>query len=141
LDKERVNTVTAVANWSAIPETLDIVVRYTASKGVDQQSLLTNAPTGCSLCQGAFPDVTTLLQRLDATAIYKFDRIWLSQMGWMGDLKAKLRYTWERNSVADWHHDLLAPFTPAVTANALFLGFDNPNYNVQMLAGSLIASW
>jgi MtrB/PioB family decaheme-associated outer membrane protein len=141
LDKERVNTVTAVANWSAVPETLDIVVRYTASKGVDQQSLLTNAPTGCFLCQGAFPDVTTLLQRLDATAIYKFDRIWLSQMGWMGDLKAKLRYTWERNSVADWHNDLLAPFTPAVTANALFLGFDNPNYNVQMIAGSLIASW
>ena len=136
------NTVTAVANWSAIPETLDIVVRYTASKGVDQQRLLTNAANAaCSNCQGAFPDVTTLLQRLDATAINKFDRIWLSQIGWMGDLKAKLRYTWERNSVANWHNDLLQPFTPAVTANALFLGFDNPNYNVQILARSLIASW
>jgi MtrB/PioB family decaheme-associated outer membrane protein len=140
-DKERVNTVTAVANWSAIPDALDIVVRYTVSKGVDQQVMLTAAPTGCTNCQGAFPDVTSLLQRLDATAVYKFDRFWLAQMGWTGDLKAKLRYTWEKNSVANWANDLLTPFTPGVSGSALFLGFDNPNYNVQMLAASLIASW
>ena len=79
--------------------------------------------------------------RLDATAIYKFDRAWLAQIGWAGDLKAKLRYTWESNSVADWHNDLLAPFTPAVSANALWLGYNNPNYNVQMIAGSFITTW
>jgi MtrB/PioB family decaheme-associated outer membrane protein len=140
-DKERINTFTSVANWSAIPDRLNLVVRYTVSRGIDHQRMLLNTNTGCTNCQGAFPDVTTLLQRLDATAIYKFERYWLAQMGWTGDLKAKLRYTWERNSAANWANDLLAPFTPAVTANALFMGFDNPNYNVQMVAASLIASW
>ena len=62
-------------------------------------------------------------------------------MGWTGDLKAKLRYTWEKNSVANWQNDLLLPYTPSVSSSALFLGFDNPNYNIQMIAASLIASW
>jgi hypothetical protein len=141
-DKERVNTITAVANWAAIPDQLNLTVRYTVSKGTDQQKLLTAAPdAACSACQGAFPDVTTLLRRLDATAIYKFDRLWLAQIGWIGDLKAKVRYTWESNSVANWQNDLLLPFTTAVSASALWLGYNNPNYNVQMIAGSFISSW
>jgi len=52
-----------------------------------------------------------------------------------------LRYTWEKNSVASWQNDLLLQFTPSVSSSALFLGFDNPNYNIQMIAASLIASW
>jgi MtrB/PioB family decaheme-associated outer membrane protein len=143
-DKERINTFTAVANWAAIPDQLDLTVRYTASKGLDQQRLLTNAPsTACGgpTCQGAFPDVTTWFQRLDATAIYKFDRARLTQMGWFGDLKAKLRYTWESNAVANWQDDLLMPFTPVISTTALWLGWNNPNYNVQMIAASLISSW
>jgi MtrB/PioB family decaheme-associated outer membrane protein len=141
-DKERVNTITAVANWAAIPDQLDLTVRYTVSKGTVQQQLLTAAPaTACSLCQGQFPEVTTLLRRLDATAVYKFDPVWVAQMGWIGDLKAKLRYTWESNSVANWQNDLLAPVTPAISTTALWLGYNNPNYNVQVIAGSFIATW
>ena len=150
-DRERINTFTVVANWQAIPDQLDLTVRYTISKGVDEQRLLTGAPntvvvgttttTLCSLCQGSFPDVTTLFRRLDATALYKFDRAWLAQMGWVGDLKAKLRYTWEGNSVANWQDDLLAPFTPVISTTALWMGWNNPNYNVHMFAGSLISTW
>ncbi len=62
-------------------------------------------------------------------------------MGFKGDIKAKLRYTWERNSVSNWQNDSLAPFTPSVSATAIWLAYDNPNYNVQMLAASLVASW
>jgi MtrB/PioB family decaheme-associated outer membrane protein len=142
-DKERVNTVTAVANWAAIPNELDLTLRYTVSKGVVQQGLSTAASnaSACVNCQGAFPDVTTLFSRLDATAVYKFDPAWVAQMGWVGDVKLKLRYTWESNSVANWQNDLLAPFTPAISANALWLGYNNPNYNVQMIAGSFITTW
>jgi Putative outer membrane beta-barrel porin, MtrB/PioB len=131
----------------AVPDQLDLTVRYTVSQGVDQQRLLTAAPntfgatTLCSNCQGSFPDVTTLLRRLDATAIYKFDPTWVAQMGWTGDVKLKLRYTWESNSVANWANDLLAPFTPAISGTALWLGYNNPNYNVQMIAGSFISTW
>jgi MtrB/PioB family decaheme-associated outer membrane protein len=146
-DKERINTFTVVANWAAVPDQLDLTVRYTISQGVDQQRLLTAAPntfgatTLCNNCQGSFPDVTTLLRRLDATAIYKFDPTWVAQMGWTGDVKLKLRYTWESNSVANWANDLLAPFTPAISGTALWLGYNNPNYNVQMIAGSFITTW
>jgi MtrB/PioB family decaheme-associated outer membrane protein len=146
-DRERINTFTVVGNWAAIPDQLDLTVRYTISKGVDEQRLLARGPdtfggtTLCSLCQGSFPDVTTLLRRLDATAVYKFDRTWLAQMGWFGDVKAKLRYTWESNSVANWQNDLLAPFTPVISTTALWMGSNNPNYNAQMVAGSLISSW
>jgi hypothetical protein len=63
-------------------------------------------------------------------------------MGFAGDLRAKLRYTWERNSVTNWQNDPLAPFTntPGLT-DAIWLAYSNPNYNVQMIAASLIAFW
>ena len=52
-----------------------------------------------------------------------------------------MRYTWESNSVANWQDDLLMPFTLAISATALWMGYNNPNYNVQMIAASLISSW
>jgi len=65
------------------------------------------------------------------------------QLGFNGDLKASLRYTWERNAVSNWQNDPLAPFTSFVGngANFLWMAYNNPNYNVHMIAGSLIATW
>ena len=135
-DQEHVNTVTAAVNYAAIPGKLNFDVRYAISMGVDQQT--------CNLCSPAYPIDTTLFQRLDATAIYKFDPAWVHQMGFAGDVKFKLRYTWERNSVNNWQNDSLAPFTPflnSTSSSFLWLAYDNPNYNVQLIAASLIASW
>jgi hypothetical protein len=135
-DKQHINTWTAGISWSAIPDKLNLDVRYALSDGVNEQQ--------CSRCVtggNPFPNDTTLWQRLDATATYKFDPIWVRQF-FNGDLKAKLRYTWERNSVNNWQNDPLAPFTSFVGgANFLWMAYNNPNYNVQMLAGSLIATW
>jgi hypothetical protein len=144
-DKEHVNTVTAAMNYAAIPGKLDFDLRYTVSWGVDEQRLVTPADAGktfagCTNCVGVFPNDTTLFERLDAIATYKFDPIWVRSMGFNGDLKAKLRYTWERSGVSNWQNDPLAPFT-TLTTNGIWLGYQNPNYNVQMIAGSLIASW
>ncbi|MFY9893197.1 MAG: MtrB/PioB family decaheme-associated outer membrane protein [Xanthobacteraceae bacterium] len=147
IDDEFVNTVTVAAKWAAIPNSLDFDVRYSVSDGVDKQA--------CNLCTWnnlagvaqpvgtPFPNDTTLFQRVDATATYKFDPSWVQQMGFKGDLLFRLRYTWESNSVSNWQNDPLAPYTdiPAFTANALWLAYDNPNYNVQMLSASLIARW
>jgi hypothetical protein len=52
-----------------------------------------------------FPNDTTLFERLDATATYKFDPVWVRSMGFNGDLKAKLRYTWERHGVNNWQNE------------------------------------
>ncbi len=147
IDNEFVNTVTAAVKWAAIPNTLDFDVRYSVSDGLDQQS--------CNLCTWKnsagvsqptgtpFPNDTTLFQRVDATATYRFDPTWVQQAGFKGDLLFRLRYTWESNAVSNWQNDALAPYTdiPGFTANALWLAYDNPNYNVQMLSASLIARW
>ena len=63
-------------------------------------------------------------------------------MGWKGDIKAKLHYAWERNSADNWANDGLLPYsTVSGATSVLWLGWDNPNYNVHMLTASLIASW
>ena len=132
-DQEVVNTVTAMVNWAAVPDKLNFDVRYMISQGLDAQT--------CLQCSPAYPKDTTLFERLDTTATYKLDPTFVSQMGWKGDVKAKLRYTWERNSVNNWQNDELAPFTSSVVTTGIWLASVNPNYNVQMLAASLIASW
>ena len=147
-DKQHINTVTAGINWSAIPDKLNFEVRYALSDGIDAQvcSLCTTSFNGTQIASTAgnpFPNDTTLWQRLDATATYKFDPTWVRSMGFNGDLKASLRYTWERNAVSNWQNDPLAPFTSFVGngANFLWMAYNNPNYNVHMIAGSLIATW
>jgi hypothetical protein len=58
-----------------------------------------------------------------------------------GQVKARLRYAWERNAVTNWQNDPLAPFSPIVTTQGIWLASNNPNYNVQLLAGSLTYAW
>ena len=84
------NTVTVAAKWAAIPVTLNFDVRYSVRTGLDQQT--------CNLCTWKtlagvsqptgtpFPNDTTLFQRVDATATYRFDPSWVQQMGFKGDL-------------------------------------------------------
>jgi len=137
-DTARVDTISAGVVWAAVPR-LDIDVRLALSNGRDQEILWQyngTAPTG-----GQYPADTTWFTHLDASAIYKFDPAWVNSIGWKGDLKAKLRYTWETNSVSNWQNDPVLPFATTQGANYLLLASDNPNYNIQMIAASLIASW
>jgi len=145
-DTELVNTVTAAIKWAAVPNTFDIDARYTASFGVDEQvcSLCTGTSvTGAAIPAGTpFPNNNTYFQRVDVTGTYRFDPTWVHQMGFQGDILARLRYTWESNNVSNWQNDPLAPFTNITgMTNAIWMAYDNPNYNVQMLSASLIARW
>jgi MtrB/PioB family decaheme-associated outer membrane protein len=140
-DRTAVDTFTAMARYAAIPDKLDLSLRYTLSRGVDHQQLFLAsgaAPTG-----GQFPDVTTWFQRLDATAVYAFDPTVVAQLGWKGKVKAKLHYAWERNSVSNWSNDPLDPNGLIVASgpNAIWMAYDNPNYNVHMLMASLAFTW
>jgi MtrB/PioB family decaheme-associated outer membrane protein len=147
-DHSTVSTITAAVRYAAIPNKLDLDFRYTASLAIDSQQLLlgnnTNPvcpatmPVG-SNCQ--FPDVRTSFQRLEAIAVYKFDQDLVSQLGLKGQVRAKLRYAWERNAVTNWQNDPLAPYSPIVTTQGIWLASNNPNYNVQLLAASLAYAW
>ncbi len=134
-DQTYVNTVTAAVRWAAIPNTLDFDARYEYQFGVDAQN--------CPVCSPAYPNDTTNFQRVDVTATYKFDPSWVHQMGFKGDLLARLRYTWESNAVSNWQNDSLMPLmsTASGLQDAIWLAYDNPNYNVQMISASLVARW
>jgi len=140
-DLTTVDTFTAMVRYAAIPDKLDLSARYSLSRGVDRYHLdLTNgtAPTG-----GQFPDDTTWFQRLDAIAVYTFDKTEVAQMGWKGDVKAKLHYAWERSAVSNWQNDTVAVYNPTFASgtNAIFMAYDNPNYNVHILMASLAFTW
>ena len=137
-DKTVVDTFTAAVRYAAIPNKLDTELRYTASHGVDFLNFFLN--TGAPPATGQFPDYTTWWQRLDATAVYTFDKAAVAQAGLKGVVKAKLHYAWERNSVSNWANDPVAPFN-TWAGSALFMSYDNPNYNVHMLMASLAYTW
>ena len=144
-DTTTVQTFTAAVRWAAIPQKLDTELRYTASWGTDNMQLYgsgSNFTGGVPSQGGQFPANHTFYQRLDATGVYTFDKQQLAQVGWKGGLKAKLQYTWQRNAEDNWANDPLTPYTLIVPASSnLWMGWDNPNYNIQMLMGSLVASW
>ena len=119
-DNATVDTISAGAEWAAIPDKLQLNVRLALSKGSDQETLWQQsgaAPTG-----GQYPADTTWFTHLDATATYKFDPTWVRSLGWKGDVKAKLRYTWESNSVSNWQNDSVLPFSTTQGANLSALG-------------------
>ena len=138
-DVTTVDTFTATVRYAAIPDKLETELRYTASRGDDSQQL--NLGSGAAPTGGQFPDDTTWFQRLDAIATYTFDPSLVSQLGWKGVVKAKLRYTWEHNYVSNWQNDSLAPYSPIVSTQAIWLAYDNPNFDVQVLAASVAWTW
>jgi MtrB/PioB family decaheme-associated outer membrane protein len=139
-DKTVVDTFTALLRYEAIPDKLNTELRYTASHGVDRNQLLSN--TGLVPTAGTqFPDVTTWFQRLDAVATYKFDKNQVAFLGGNGQLKAKLHYAWERNTVTNWQNDPLMPLNNVGEPTLIYLAFDNPNYNVHLLMASLAYTW
>jgi MtrB/PioB family decaheme-associated outer membrane protein len=150
-DHTSVDTITAALRFAAIPNKLDLDFRYTGSLAIDGQRLLLNTLTnsGNPTCPATmapttncqFPDVRTAFQRLEATATYKFDEDLVRRAGLTGQVRAKLRYAWERNAVTNWQNDPLAPFSPIVSTQGIWLASNNPNYNVQLLAASLAYTW
>jgi MtrB/PioB family decaheme-associated outer membrane protein len=157
-DRQTQNFVTAGIKY-APTDLLDFDLRYSGSLADDNMQALppTPATAGATIpaglpiyaANGQFPENKVWYQRLDATGIYKFSPDQLAAVGWKGQLKVKVTYTWESNSETNWANDFLTPYIGASVGSAvgygvqqdLWLAWYNPNYNVQMITGSLIASW
>jgi MtrB/PioB family decaheme-associated outer membrane protein len=135
-DRATVDSFTALVRYAAIPDKLNLSLRYTLSHAIDRQQLTGAAPL-------VYPDDTTWFQRLDATAVYTFDKEQIAQLGWKGTVKAKLHYAWERNSVSNWQNDSVQVYNAAFASgsDAIFMAYDNPNYNVHMIMASLAFGW
>jgi hypothetical protein len=131
--------------WEAIPSALDLSMTYTFAASSNTQPLIFfNGVGPTEATGGQFPDVRTSYQRLEAMAKYTFDDVWVRQMGWSGKVIAKLRYAWEMNKMVNWQNDMMQPYmyyvVPA-TGYMTWMAYDNPNYNVHVLGGSLTFAW
>ena len=147
--RDNINTFIAGINYWAIPDQLDFDLRYTVSLSTDHQAVYfdngTQPGSGANFSQ--YPDVYSTWQRLEATAKYRFDKETVQRLGWKGDVTAKLRYAWERNSVDNWQNDLVQTYMYTATAPGngygllTWLAYDNPNYDVHMVSASLSFKW
>jgi MtrB/PioB family decaheme-associated outer membrane protein len=140
--EDNVNTFIVRADHALIPNKLDLSLGYTYSRAVNSQPI--NFADGHTPEGGQFPDVNNTFQRLDAILRYKFDENLVRQLGWKGNVLAKLRYAWERNSVANWQNDLMQNYMQPIDPSAgymVWLAGNNPNYDVQLIAASLAFTW
>jgi MtrB/PioB family decaheme-associated outer membrane protein len=143
---DKIDTFMAGANFVLIPGTWDLKVAYTLmhATGTMSQSPFRNAnPAIGNLA--LFPDQSTTLNRVDVQTKYKVDPSFMQQFGFKGETYIKLRYLWEHNEVTDWaadnwNYQYLINGDTGVNKN-LFLGWNNPNYNVQLLMASLGFKW
>jgi hypothetical protein len=105
---------------------------------------------------GQFPTERTNFLRFNAIGQYHVDPVFVRQMGWIGDVVIKVRYTYERNRVDNWAINNLTPYvstpdSPGATSTSdieltggsrsLFLAAFNPNYTAQIVALSLALKW
>jgi MtrB/PioB family decaheme-associated outer membrane protein len=151
---QQYNIFMASVLWNAMPGRLDIKADYIAA--ISNEA---NNTTGCasnmSLCTGknaagdpavVWPDVHNIFQRATAMLIYYVDPSVVKQMGWVGDVTLKARYTWEQNRNSNWATDSFAPYSPSAidfgsAGKSLFLAYNNPNYTAQIVAVSASVRW
>ena len=141
--RDRVNTFIVAVNHELIPNKLDVRLGYTISYAINSQPLFFGTGAGPA-AGGQFPDVTTMFQRLEVLARYKFDEDQVRRLGWKGNVTAKLRYVWERNNVTNWQIDTMNTYMYALdtaTGYMNWMAYNNPNYNVHLIMASLAFAW
>ena len=151
---DRVNTFIFGVNYAVIPQRFDLGLTYTASLGKNSSPLIMQNGTGPVISNnfgnniqgGQFPDVTTTYQRLEANAKYIVDPDLVHRLGWTGNVFFRLRYAWERNSVTNWNNDTMQPYMYQTLNQSQVvyyqaLAFNNPNYNVHMIGGTVAWAW
>lgn len=155
---DKVDTFIFKVRHEAIPDKLDFDFGYTLSIANSSTSInpaafasygsgaAGNFPLGTvSQAGGPFPDTKTTFQRFDAMARYKFDQDVVQRLGYKGEIFAKLRYAYESNKVANWQNDMMQTYM--YSGNNLTLPYmtwlagNNPNYDVHLIAASLVLKW
>lgn len=143
---DRVNTYLVALDQTLIPNKLDVRASYTLVNADNNQPLVFANGTGPTAATGGqYPNVKSNFQRVETQAKYRFDDDMVHRLGFKGEVFAKLRYAYERNSVQNWQTDTLQTYmySPALTGVGYmtWLAQNNPNYNVHLLAASLVMKW
>ena len=153
---QRYHTFIASADWKAIPDTLHFGLSYVLALGSESNDTIP-CSSGVNGCTGSGTGVTTTqfpternsFQRLSAVASYFVDPGVVRQMGLVGSVVFRMRYTYERNRTENWAIDNLTPYLPTADqttdltggGRSLFLAAFNPNYTAQYVAASVAIKW
>jgi hypothetical protein len=152
------NTFVTSALWNAIPGKLDILADYVLAIA-NEANNTTKCASNVSGCTGnnsagpspPWPDEKNYFQRFNILAKYYVDPSVVKQMGFVGNITLKARYTFEKNSNTNWATDNFTPYSPSAAdaggadisngGRSLFLAYNNPNYTAQIVSLGLAASW
>jgi MtrB/PioB family decaheme-associated outer membrane protein len=150
------NTFIVALDWKAIPKRLEFKAEYLYVSGSEANDTQPCA-SGNNGCTGSGTGVTTTqfpterneLQRFSVLGKYFVDEAVVRQLGFQGEVVAKLRYVFERNRNSNWATDNMTPYVPTADQTAdltgggrsLFLAAINPNYTAQFIAASLAFTW
>jgi hypothetical protein len=150
------HTYIVAADWKAIPDRLDFKAEYLLARSSEDNDT-TPCSSGATGCTGGGTGVTTTqfptergdFQRFSLTARYVVDPTYVRQMGWQGEVFAKLRYIYERNRTQNWAVDDMTPYIPTEDqttdltggGRSIFLAAFNPNYDAQIVALSFGFKW
>src|SRR5262245_12870314 len=142
---DTVNTYIAGVTHAVIPNTLDVTLTYSyVTANNSQPVIFANGTIPSAATGGQYPDVSSVYQRLEAMAKYTFDEYFVRSMGWNGKVVARVRYAWERNRVDNWQNDIMQTYMYSVsnfTGYMAFMAFDNPNFSVHRIGGSIAFAW
>ncbi len=169
---QQYHTFLLAADWKVVPSKFDLRFEYLYVFATEENELtpcsapftiaangtvsgpgvscngLTSGATPASVNFGQFPPERDHFQRFNIIGRYYVDPVFVRQMGWIGDVVVKLRYTVERNRVSNWAFNDLTPYvatpdTPELTggSRSLFLAAFNPNYIAQIIALSVAVKW
>jgi putative beta-barrel porin MtrB/PioB len=153
------NTFVGSALWNAIPGKLDFKADYVVAIGneANDTQACSSGQNGCTgLNTGQtgpviWPDERNFFQRFNVMAIYYVDPAFVKQMGWIGQVSLRARYTFEQNRNTNWATDNFTPYSPSAAdaggnditngGRSLFLAYNNPNYTAQIVALSAGVKW
>lgn len=153
---QRYHTYLASLDWQAIPDKLKFRFSYlfSGSSEVNDTTVCSSNAAGCTgtgtgVPFTQFPKESNQFQRFSAIAFYNVDPAFVRQMGWMGEVVVKTRYTYESNRNINWASDSMTPYIPTADqtvdltggGRSIFLAYYNPNYVAQMLALTVSFKW
>ena len=155
---QQTHTFLAAANIKVVPDKFDLRLEALYTRATESSQLTPCAAgAGCDGIDGVdpatvnfgqFPAERVTFQKYSAIARYYVDPILVRQMGWLGDVVIKARYSWMRNSTSGFAYDNMTPYWPTADtialeggSRALFLAAINPNYTAQVVAMSLELKW
>jgi MtrB/PioB family decaheme-associated outer membrane protein len=161
---QKYHTFMVASDLKVVPNTIDLRLEYLYVRSSEATNTipcpaptpagfscngLVNGVNPASVNFGQFPTEHNNFQRFNVIAKYYVDPSFIRQMGWVGDVTIKARYTWEQNQNTNWADDITPyiatadPGQPEMTGGgrSLFLAAFNPNYRAQIVALALQVKW